>query len=698
MNCQNISYQDLTKISLEADNILKNTLPDFYISDEVLPESKVHLSTPKDYNTFIKKLFYLNDYEAVKIIVENNLKGIKSSLYCSLCSSIAYNKTSLYLDEFPDPKQLDFYRFFQGDDCYSVGPFYLRHQEEMSYKGHLLINTINHMPSTSFFYDQSILDETIDMVLNNPTLTFINNSTRGSLKIHLHYHASSFNFSMKTENYNLSIDEMNMFEEGVYYLNRFIGRQLYISVKYDPSSDSENLRKFLSQTLYIYNNFNKKSEYYLAGLLFTDNAGLFSITLIVNKNVALEIPNYLYIGNTSTLFYNNLKAEYVKDIDKNADKIIKSYQVPDFYENFTSHIGDSEEYKLDNTNTDIDVAIKNLVRARFKMTEQYRKAATDLLLDKGIKWIEKNKNWVMISDALYRVSFEFLYITYTIPNSYAKCSELFEILNQLASHTYVDEKGIIYGKKGESVKIVTSSIAFPNYKDVENYILCGIQLNNLRKTIPHFKFVYLTVKSRSNKYFILEEKSVEEDTLRNVISTGILYRKFLSIMFQILISLKISQTEYGFIHRNLTSDNVKIIKIKEGVNSWGYVLNSKVYEIDLFGNYIQINGFNKSTIDNEFDDKSSLLDINFLLKDIYSKLIPSMVTVASYPYKKFIEVFLNVKNIDYLIEYTYDEINKNKNLLFVWGEENESGLTRNHHKNEYFHEISLKVENLSENI
>ena len=149
--CDKINYKDLTKLALDAELKFKNDIENFFIRQSVLDKSKVHLSSPKDYNNYVKKLLYLNDPGVEERIVNLNKSGVKSSLYCSLCSSIAFNKRSLESDERPDRKQIDFYEYVLGGDCYTNGLFYLRQQEESAYHGHLLVNSVDHVENEALF-------------------------------------------------------------------------------------------------------------------------------------------------------------------------------------------------------------------------------------------------------------------------------------------------------------------------------------------------------------------------------------------------------------------------------------------------------------------------------------------------------------------------------------------------------------------
>ena len=680
-------YKFLSKIISDSYKVetAKRHSP-FFISKNITPYTKAHLLSGHELVPVMYHNFYLNDPTNRQTLDDSIDDGYQKVAYCKLCST-GYNKQAMVMSSSVFSKG-NFYKIVDMPKCFDDDLIVLHTQELNRFYGLQIITTKTHYNQEAIFYNKDILRKMFEITKDNPKMSFIHTGLNGSVPTHFHCHATIYRYQVAVE--SPTISEMNMIVKNmIYYKIVERGAQKHIVIKVKANEKGlDNLYKLLNSLYQVYQEHKvnisdlKTREYF-----FIDKDKYFTINVIFDmKSVTgpvykRGIVEFWYDPSVMSFVASNIgSVENFEELDRDilVDAVKKRVYVDIYddidlvlekYHNFQEYTVDtvviSDEY-------DDEKMMKKLfkeisVTKGFPMSDEYKKYITSILYYKGIDWIRKNMDELLVFEVVYRFFTEHLGYESGIPVSYGKLNE---ITNSFGDNINIictlDKKNkvIVKNKNIQGYKVFLKSYQNNNKNEAIKEYKIRKEINNFRIVVPHFEYTH-GLYNKGNNYFTIIENITNDDIINlSDVIRDLKYVEMLSILFQIIVSIYLANEMSGFVHGDLNVDSIKLLKLSDNIDNWSYGIDGNKYNIKLYGYSVYITNFKKSSISagnsNKNDDISNILDS--IIRNYY----------ISYNINFMINFWLDIrdkkKSSVMLLDYIIDDIEGSTKNIYKWGD------------------------------
>ena len=134
---------------------------------------------------------------------------------------------------------------------------------------------------------------------------------------------------------------------------------------------------------------------------------------------------------------------------------------------------------------------------------------------------------------------------------------------------------IIYEKTFDRLSFVVKQTLENRRKEIVNEAFAGLEINNLIKEIPHFRYTYLLHENT------LISQHVKGITLKEYIISGCSISQLRDVFIMISLALSVAQERIGFVHYDLSPWNIIITKKEKQVITYQFKESIFTIETDI---------------------------------------------------------------------------------------------------------------------
>lgn len=638
-------YKILTKINQDDWNEIKSDpLSLFFVNGEVLKVSKTQYVVRHMLSNPLYQEFTLNN-SISRINIKNEWKdGFVKQFYCQMCS-MGNESDYIHLPalKFSD---VNFISLKNMNKCYKDDIITIQVNGEKMFLGASVISTRSHVGNEYLFYNLPLLQRLVKIAKYNPEISCVGSGLSGSVNEHFHVHTADFKYAVQLDNKN---KDMKNIGENVYYAIVKKGSSRHVVIK--SLTDEKSISLFYELVNKIYSAYKSYQQHNEIQLRFSYTMeGPYFVIIIAftkkhNELIKQKDMEIWYDSSLMTVRLNMIPIEMKRDeIDELINEAIKSYLNFDFID-YIDNIPDILELK---PYIDPKIYIYNIDRPLLKLNNQYKYNLVYLFFDKGIDWIRANMKKLLLFDALHtQYEYKLEYVK-GVPSSYDNLILFTKSFGDNIDYIlHIFNSNIFYGPN-----------TLRSYKNINFELRNRLEINTLRKYIPHFEFTHFTFKNFTvvetiDKHAIMDEP----------------YSEIIMVIIQVLISIYVGQKVLGLYHGNLNLNNIYLVPLVNKCMDWTYNLDKNTYKIKL-NKYVYITNFKRAKLHNtnKYDDVDTFLRSLPHQYDI-QHIIYYWNVIKTQPIK--------INPLLELIDYVYLHTSE-PTYQYVWNDSSKGSLQKSH--------------------